>query len=29
MMMKARGDNDDAEDSYYSNNKDVGRGRGQ
>ena len=29
MMMKARGNDDNPEDSYNSNNKDVGRGQGQ
>ena len=29
MMMKVRGDNDDAEDSYDSNDKYVGLGRVQ
>ena len=29
MMMKARGDDNDAKDSYDSNDKDVGRGQGQ
>ena len=29
MMMKVRGDDDDAEDTYDSNDKYVGQGRGQ
>ena len=29
MMMKVRGDDDNSEDSYDSNDKYVGQGRGQ